>query len=92
MKKLLNITKVIAVRPGVLRVTWDDGVTLDADVSGLLNGHVLLDMLNVPEVFSDISVVEGGGGVEWANGADFSSNMLRTRAEDQKKSREKLKA
>jgi Protein of unknown function (DUF2442) len=92
MKKLLNITQVMAVRAGALRVTWDDGVTLEADVSDLLRGHVLLDMLNVAEVFSDVSVVQGGGGVEWANGADFSSNMLRARAEHQNTTKSKLKA
>jgi hypothetical protein len=40
-------------------------------------------MLNIPEVFRDVSVVPGGGGVEWANGADFSARSLRLWSDEQ---------
>ena len=92
MTRMLRITHVMAVRTGLLRITWDDGVTRDVDVSDLMRGHVLLDMLNIPEVFADVSVVEWGGGVEWRNGADFSAQTLRLRADEQTNSLTKMKA
>ena len=77
MTKLLSVTDVEPVDAGVLRVTWSDGVTRLVDIRGQLRGHVVLDMLNVAEVFRDVSVAPGGGGIEWANGADFSARSLR---------------
>ncbi len=92
MSRMLRITEVMALRTGLLRVTWDDGVTRDVDVTDLLSGHVLLDMLNIPEVFADVSVVEWGGGVEWRNGADFSAQTLRMHSDEQTTPLMKMKA
>ena len=92
MTALLKITRAMALRAGVLDVTWSDGVSRAVDVTDMLRGHVLLDMLNIPEVFSDVSVVEGGGGVEWPNGADFCAQTLRLRADDQMNAMTKMKA
>ena len=77
MKQVLSVTEVTPVEAGIVRVTWDDGVTRLVDLRSRLRGHLLLDMLNVPEVFRDVSVVPGGGGIEWINGADFSAHSLR---------------
>ena len=77
MTKSLCVTAVVPAAPGLLQVTWDDGVTRLVDLRGQLHGHVPLDMLNIAEVFRDVTVVPGGGGVEWANGADFSARSLR---------------
>ncbi len=83
MKKMLSVADVKAVAPGRLRVSWDDDVTRMVDVANQLNGHVLLEMLNLPEVFRDVSVVEGGGGIQWSNGADFSARALRNWSDEQ---------
>ena len=77
MKDLLKVTAVQPTSPGHLLITWDDGVTRLVDLHTKLRGHMLLDMLNIPEVFRDVSVVPGGGGIEWINGADFSARTLR---------------
>ena len=77
MKQVLSVTEVTPVEAGIVRVTWDDGVTRLVDLRSRLRGHMLLDMLNIPEVFRDVSVVPGGGGIEWINGADFSARSLR---------------
>ena len=77
MTKLLSVTAVTPVEAGVLRITWDDGVTRLVDLHAKFRGHMLLDMLNIPEVFRDVTVVPGGGGIEWINGADFSARSLR---------------
>ena len=77
MTHLLSVTAVAPVEAGILRITWDDGVTRLVDLQGKFRGHMLLDMLNIPEVFRDVSVVPGGGGIEWINGADLSARSLR---------------
>ena len=82
MSRLLKITDVLPIRAGVLRITWDDGVTREVDVRDSMTGHVLLEMLNSPEVFKDVSVVTGGGGIQWPNGADFCAQALRMRSDD----------
>ncbi len=83
MKPMLSVIGVQALTNGVLRVVWDDGVTRDVDLRPQMKGHVLLEMLSVPEVFRDVSVVPGGGGVEWLNGADFSARSLRIWSDEQ---------
>jgi len=77
MTPLLNVVAVSVAAPGMLTVSWNDGVTRVVDLRSRLVRHPVLEMLNVPEVFRDVSVVPGGGGVEWANGADFSARSLR---------------
>lgn len=80
---LLNLTDVRVAGPAKLSLTWEDGVSRDVDVSDWLTKHPVLRMLNVTEVFRDVKIVEGGGGLEWANGADFSSEALRALGDQQ---------
>jgi hypothetical protein len=78
--------KVVTVEPvttGTLRITWSDGVTREVDVSGWMKRHVLLEMLNDPMVFRDVSVANNGGGVEFSNGADFCAQALRILSDEQ---------
>ena len=92
MKDLLKVTAVQPISPGHLLITWDDGVTRDVDVTDQLTRHPLLKMLNIPEVFRDVEVVNGGGGIGWANGADFCAQALRMRSDELMKSQTKIKA
>ena len=80
---LLRITQVIPLHVGHLRLTWDDGVTRDVDVSAWLTRHPLLQMLKVPEVFRDVALPELGRGIVWANGVDFCSDALRLLSDEQ---------
>ena len=77
MNRQLRITHVIPLEVGHLRLTWDDGVTREVDVSAWLKRHPLLEMLNVPEVFRDVGLPELGRGIVWPNGMDFCSDALR---------------
>jgi hypothetical protein len=79
----VKIAAVSAVSTGILRITWTDEVTRDVDISAWMNRHVLLDMLNDPDVFRDVSVVNNGGGVEFSNGADFCAQALRMLSDEQ---------
>jgi Protein of unknown function (DUF2442) len=83
MKPTLGVIGVQPLPDGILRVVWDDGVSRDVDLRPQMKGHVLLEMLTLPEVFRDVSVVPGGGGVEWVNGADFSARSLRIWSDEQ---------
>lgn len=80
---MLKITKVVPIEPGFLRLSWDDGVTRDVDVTDWLTRHPTLEMLQSVEVFRDVSIVEGGGGIEWVNGADFCAQALRLHSDEQ---------
>jgi hypothetical protein len=83
VRKLLRLTAVIPCYPGTLTLTWDDGVKMDVDVSDSMHRHPILRMLAAREVFEDVSVINNGGGVGWANGADFCAQALRMKAEEQ---------
>jgi hypothetical protein len=77
---------------GSLRIIWDDGVARDVDVTGWMQRHPLLKMLNDPEVFSGVSLVNNGGGVGWANGADFCAQALRLLSDEQIEPKTRLTA
>ena len=92
---MINLARIVTVLPvaaGQLRITWDDGVTRDVDVSAWMKRHVLLEMLNDPNVFRDVSVVNNGGGVEWANGADFCADALRMLSDEQVEPKARMNA
>ena len=88
----VKVTAVAPMFPGHLRLTWSDGVTRDVDVSASLKGHVMLSMLNIPEVFQDVEVINRGGGIGWANGADFCAQALRITSDEQEANKMKMKA
>lgn len=83
MTGLLKVTHVAPHYPGMLTLTWDDGVTLDVDVSDTVHRHPVLKLLAAREGFDDVAVINNGGGIGWSNGADFSAKSLRMKAEDQ---------
>jgi hypothetical protein len=92
MSRPLCVINVIPLDVGHLRLTWDDGVTREVDVSAWLTHHPLLQMLNVPEVFRDVGLVEGGSGIAWANGADFCADALRLLSDEQVKMQPRVNA
>ena len=87
MAGLLNVLQVAVAAPGVLRLTWNDGVTRDVDVSASPQRHPLLKMLNIPEVFRDVEAINNGGGIGWLNGADFCAQALRIRSDEYENSK-----
>jgi hypothetical protein len=66
---------VSAERLGVLRASFEAGEVRRFDVSPLLTRGVL-QLIAKAEAFESVSVVEGGGGVEWDAGPDLSANRL----------------
>ncbi len=80
---MVMITAVETREPGFLHLTWDDGVMREVDITDWLTGRPLLELLQVPEVFRDVQIVEGGGGLEWVNGVDFCAQSLRLHSDAQ---------
>ena len=72
--------RVIAVEPvpgPSLRVVFETGDVRTFDARPLLDRGVFC-ALSDASAFAAVSVVPGGGGVEWASGADLSANRLFT--------------
>jgi hypothetical protein len=70
--------RVVAVSvsgEAVIRVVFEDHAIRTLDVSPLLTRGIFRRIAD-PEAFADVTVVEGGGGVEWAAGPDLSANRL----------------
>jgi hypothetical protein len=56
-------------------VVFETGERRRVDLRPLLDKGVFR-ALRLPDALADVSVVPGGGGVEWACGADLSANRL----------------
>ena len=67
------VVAVEAVNDRTVRVTFEGGEV--RDVRPVLDRGVFRQ-LRSPERFAEVSVVAGGGGIEWASGADLSANRL----------------
>ncbi|MEM1041954.1 MAG: DUF2442 domain-containing protein [Bacteroidota bacterium] len=70
-----RVVAVSAVGGATIRVAFEDAEVRTFDVAPLLTRGVFRQ-LAVPDAFAAISIVEGGGGVEWAAGPDLSANRL----------------
>ena len=88
----VRLGRVGPLATGMLRLTWDNGATRDVDVTGWMQRHPLIKMLNDPDVFRDVSLVNNGGGLEWANGADFCAQALRLLSDEQIEPKSRLTA
>jgi hypothetical protein len=88
----VRLRSVQPLATGTLQLTWDDGVSRNVDVTGWMQRHPLLKMLNDPDIFRDVSLVSNGGGVEWANGADFCAQALRLLSDEQIEPKTRLTA
>ena len=70
-----RITGVEPRQPASVLVSFESGERRTFDVAPLL-GRGIFQRLADPDAFSAVSVVEGGGGIEWAAGPDLSANNL----------------
>lgn len=70
--------RVVAVEPiaeARLRVRFADGTEREVDVAPVLHLPVFQPLAD-PEAFRAVAIVDGGGGVEWASGADLCADTL----------------
>ncbi len=58
-----------------LAVAFADGAEREVDLTPVLGLGVFRPLADV-EAFAAVSIVEGGGGIEWASGADLCADTL----------------
>ena len=75
-----RVVRVEAVDGERIRVSFETGDVCLFDVSPLLDRGVFRALRDT-EAFCAVSVVAGGGGVEWASGPDLSAGRLHSGGE-----------
>lgn len=70
-----RVIGVVADADAGVVVTFETGEERRVDLRPLLDRGVFR-ALREPAARADVSVVAGGGGIEWACGADLSANRL----------------
>lgn len=73
----VSVTGVQPLGGHRLRLTFDDGATVDRDLSPLLWGPVFDKIRNEPAVFAAVAVDPELGVLCWDNGADIDAELLR---------------
>lgn len=71
----LHVTSVKYLSEYKVRVTFDDGVTKDIDLSQELYGEVF-EPLKDKSLFRQVTVNPETNTIEWPNGADFAPEFL----------------
>ncbi|HUO72316.1 MAG TPA: DUF2442 domain-containing protein [Solirubrobacteraceae bacterium] len=74
-----DITDVIVVTHGVLRLTFADGVSADLDVLERMHGPVFAEA-RTRAGFAKVTVDAESGTVVWPGGADLAPDTLYVRA------------
>jgi hypothetical protein len=70
-----DITEAVAIRHGVLRLVFADGLTGEVEVLDRMRGPVF-DQARTSEGFSKVSVDPETGTVTWPGGADLAPDTL----------------
>jgi uncharacterized protein DUF2442 len=70
-----DITSVAAVRHGVLRLTFSDGVTGELDLLDRMRGPVFAQA-RTPDGFAQVTVDPEIGTIVWPGGADLAPDTL----------------
>jgi hypothetical protein len=70
-----DITEAVAVRHGVLQLTFADGLAGELDVLGRMRGPVF-ERARTPEGFAQVGVDPESGTVVWPGGADLAPDTL----------------
>jgi hypothetical protein len=70
-----DITTVVAVRHGVVALTFADGLHGEVDILDRMHGPVFADA-RTPEGFARIAVDRETGTIVWPGGADLAPDTL----------------
>ena len=86
MEELRRLKSVSAVpgKPYSLRVTWRDGSTDTANMTGVVHRLAAFAPLRDPAAFRKVRVIADGLGIGWSGGLDYSARSLRLLAEEQR--------
>ena len=70
-----DITEVVVVRHGVLRLTFADGMTGEVEILERMRGPVF-EEARTPDGFRTVTVDAETGTVTWPSGADLAPDTL----------------
>lgn len=70
-----RVESVMALRPYVVRVRFEDGEVRDVDISPLLDGAVFAPLRD-PAAFARVRMDEQTGTVAWPSGADLDPDVI----------------
>ena len=70
-----DITDVVAVRHGVVALTFADGLQGEVEVLDRMQGPVFVDA-RTPEGFANVAVDPETGTIVWPGGADLAPDTL----------------
>jgi len=73
--KVVRITKVAPRAGRQIALTFDDGTTGVADVSGLLKGPAFKSIREDDRLFAQVQL-DGYGSISWPSGADLDAWVL----------------
>ena len=80
IKSLHDVTEVEVLGHYRLRLTFDDGMTGDVDLSHLRGSGGVFAPLADPAVFAEVRVDSEIGTITWPDGADLAPEVLYDRA------------
>jgi hypothetical protein len=75
MSEFHDVSGIEVIEPYKLRITFDDGVIREVDMSGHLWGPVF-EPLRDPAMFAQVTIDEEGETVCWPTGADLDPIVL----------------
>lgn len=78
---MVTVTAVEPLGGFLLRLTFDDGATIERDLSEYLRGPIFEALRNDPALFAEAKVDRELGTIVWPNGADMDPVVLRGFAE-----------
>jgi hypothetical protein len=83
---MTNARRIAAIeaQPGYrLKVTWQDGGEAVVDMTGVVHRQAYFASLKDEAAFRQVTVIDYGTGIEWANGIDYSADSIEVMAGEQ---------
>ncbi len=78
-----RISSVVANPGYCLSIVWQDGGKAIVDMTEIVQKLPYFGTLKDEAQFQQVSVIDYGTGVEWANGIDYSADSLEVMAAEQ---------
>jgi hypothetical protein len=79
-RQIPRVTEVSVPKDRVLRVSFDDGLTGDVDLSDAVGRGPMFEPLHDPEFFAQVKVDAGTHTVSWPWGLDLDPEALHEQA------------
>jgi hypothetical protein len=78
-----RIAAVEALPEHRLRIVWQDGGEAVVDMTGVIHKQAYFAALKDNDLFRQVTIIDYGTGIEWANGIDYSADSIEVLAHEQ---------